>query len=293
MKPALSVVLHDVAPATLPACERVIRAVNEVAALPLTLLAVPRYHCEPSPASFGQWLGHRFAGGDEIALHGYTHQDDGVPRGFVDRVKRRHYTRGEGEFSDLSITEAMRRLTAGVRWFARQGLVLRGFVAPAWLMSHGTWEALRWLDLSYTCTLRRLVLLPDRQSLASQPLVYSTSNLWRRQASLVWNAVLAKSLRDKPLLRLELHPHDADHPAIRRSWQRVLAAQLSGRRAMTLAQVAERLRVATDWDLLGLDAEDTVPGDASDDHQHEHAGEPADQGAGRHVAREVQAEHDT
>lgn len=316
MRPALCVVLHDVAPATLPACERVMRAVHEVAPLQLTLLAVPRYHCEPSPASFGQWLGHRFAAGDEVALHGYTHEDDGVPRNLVDRLKRRHYTRGEGEFSDLSITEAMRRLTAGVRWFARQGLVLRGFVAPAWLMSPGTWEALRWLDLSYTCTLRRLVLLPDRQSLVSQALVYSSSSAWRRQASRAWNATLARALRDKPLLRLELHPHDADHAAIRRSWQHLLEAHLDGRRPMTLAQVAERFRIATDWDMLDVDDDDTEPADGrpkpppklppskllrlppwrphrSDNHQHEHGGRPADQGAGRHVARIVQPEHDT
>src|SRR5205814_410239 len=191
MKAALCVVLHDVAPATHAACERTLHAVRDVADVPVTLLAVPRYHCEPSPAAFGEWLRERSAAGDEVALHGYTHIDEGVPRNFVDHLRRRHYTRGEGEFADLSITEAMRRLTAGVRWFARQRLPLQGFVAPAWLMSLGTWEALRWLDLSYTCTLRRLVLLPDRRHLTSQSLVYSSSSAWRRQASLAWNAAVA------------------------------------------------------------------------------------------------------
>jgi predicted deacetylase len=284
MKPSLAVVLHDVAPATQAACARMLEAVREVADVPITLLAVPRYHCEPSPRAFIDWLDDRYVRGDEVALHGYTHQDEGSPRNFVDRIKRRHYTRGEGEFADLSMTEALRRITAGVRWFSRQGFVLRGFVAPAWLMSSGTWEALRWADLLYTCTLRRLVLLPERQEFVSQSIVYSTSSAWRRRASLAWNATVAATLRHNPLLRLELHPHDADHPAIKRSWQRLLGAHLADRRPRTLADVAARLRDSTDWDLMGSGAD-------SDDDEHEFRGQPADRGAEGHVAGVVQAEH--
>jgi len=250
IEPSICVVLHDVAPATGAACERVLHAMGEVGDLPLTLLAVPRYHCDPPRPDFEEWLGERHRRGDEIALHGYTHQDDGVPHGIVDHLRRHHYTRGEGEFSDLSLPEAMRRLTAGVRWFRRLGLDLRGFVAPAWLIGPGTWEALRWLDLSYTCTLTRIVLLPERRSLRSQSLVYSASSPWRRQASVAWNHALAAVQRHNPVLRLELHPHDADHAAIRRSWQRLLATQLRERQAATLADVAERWRRHTDWDSL-------------------------------------------
>lgn len=285
MKPVLCVVLHDVAPATRAGCERVLAALDEVSpGLPLTLLAVPRYHCDPGSASFAAWLGERQAGGDEIALHGYTHLDDGEPHGFVDRLRRRHYTRGEGEFSDLSVVEATQRITAGVRWFARQGLAPRGFVAPAWLMSPGTWEALRWMDLRWTCTLRQLVVLPERRALVSQSLVYSTSTAWRRQMSLAWNATVAAALKNNPLLRLELHPHDADHAAVKRSWQGLLASHLRGRRPATLGDVAERHRIETDWDHLGSDLE-------LDDVDHEAGGERADGGADGHVARVVQPEH--
>jgi predicted deacetylase len=283
MRHALCVVLHDVAPATRGGCDRVLAALREVAAdLPLTLLAVPRYHCEPGSRDFAAWLGERHAGGDEVALHGYTHQDDGEPHGFVDRLRRRHYTRGEGEFCDLSIIEATQRITAGIKWFARHGMVPRGFVAPAWLMSPGTWEALRWLDLRYTCTLRQLVLLPERRALTSQSLVYSSSSAWRRQASLAWNATVAATLRHNPLLRLELHPQDADHASIRRSWQRLLAQHLAGRRATTLGAVADRFRLETDWDNLGSEL---------DDEEHEAGGERADGAADRHVARVVEPEH--
>lgn len=262
MIPQLCVVLHDVAASTLDACERVVSAVAEVAPVPLTLLAVPRYHCEPSPAVFGQWLGQRGAAGDEIALHGYTHQDDGAPHGLVDRLRRRFYTRGEGEFCDLTLTEATRRLTAGVRWFARQGLLApAGFVAPAWLMNEATWQALRWQPFSYTCTLRHVALLPERRMLTSQSIVYSCASAWRRQASRAWNAAVAASMSDNPLLRIELHPHDADHAAIRRSWQRLLERNLPGRRATTLAEIAGQYRLETDWDTLvsGLEFDSPLP----------------------------------
>jgi len=278
MKPSLAVVLHDVAPATQAACRRMLAAVRDVAEVPVTLLAVPRYHCEPSPRAFIDWLDDRYVRGDEVALHGYTHQDDGIPRNLVDHLKRRHYTRGEGEFADLSMNEAMRRITAGVHWFSRQGFVLRGFVAPAWLMSRGTWEALRWADLLYTCTLRRFVLLPERREFISQSIVYSTSSAWRRCASLAWNATVAATLRHNPLLRLELHPHDADHVAIRRSWQRLLERHLAERTPRTLAGVAAKLRAGPGWAAL-------------DDDEHELGGEPSDRRADRHVAGIVQPEH--
>jgi predicted deacetylase len=242
MNSHLCVVLHDVASSTLQMCERVIHAVDEVAPVPITLLTVPRYHCEPASPHLRQWLVHRQAVGDEIALHGYTHQDDGTPRHFIDALKRRHYTRGEGEFCGLDAVQAKIRLHAGMRWLARQGLRPHGFVAPAWLMSEGTWEALSEQPFGYTCTLRQLVLLPERTSLVSQSIVYSCDSAWRRQASLIWAGAVAAAERNNPVLRLELHPRDADHPAIRRSWQGLLERHLLHRRASTLHQTTEHFR---------------------------------------------------
>lgn len=277
MKRALCVVLHDVANATVPLCNRMIDAIHEVAPVPITLLAVPRYHCEPSSHSFGRWLRERYVLGDEVALHGYTHLDDGVPRNFLDHLRRRHYTRGEGEFADLPLPEAMRRLTAGVNWFHKQYLPLRGFVAPAWLMSEGTWEALRWIDVSYTCTLRRITLIPERRHITSQSLVYSTDSAWRRQASIGWNAALSTTLRRNPLLRLELHPRDVEHDAVRRSWQGLLEKHLADREALTLAQVADRYRHETDWDSLGSGMDTQVDDDEQEAPVAPRPGASADQ----------------
>ena len=69
----------------------------------------------------------------------------------------------------------------------------------------------------------------------SQSVVYSTSSAWRRQSSLAWNAAVARLERGNRLLRLELHPRDADFADVRRSWQKVLERALRDRRAATVA----------------------------------------------------------
>ncbi|MGE5384568.1 MAG: DUF2334 domain-containing protein [Betaproteobacteria bacterium] len=245
MSDLVAIVLHDVAPATWPACQRVLQCVAAIAPLPVTLLVVPRYHRNPPDLPVDAWLAWLDAAaarGDELALHGYTHLDEGQPQGWVDRLRRRCYTAGEGEFSSLSHTEAAWRLKAGLRWFRQHDWPLHGFVAPAWLMSEGTWTAIRELRFAYTCTLSRLVAFPSGRSLQSQSIVYSTRAGWRRSLSLPWNAMVARRQRQAPLLRFELHPGDADYDAIRDSWTGLLRHALAdGRRAVTLDQAVREL----------------------------------------------------
>lgn len=247
MEPSLCVVLHDVSPVTWAACQRVIDAVGEVAPVPMTLLAVPRYHGAPRDPAFEDLLTRRCECGDELALHGYTHLDDSRPSGVVDALRRRWYTAGEGEFASLRADDAAGRLLAGARWFQENGWPLYGFVAPAWLMSPGTWEALALLPLTYTATLRRLYALPRRHMLTSQSIVYSTRARWRRATSLMWNRALHHAGQDAQMLvRFELHPHDADYPIIRRSWQRLLAWHLQYRRAYTVADFVRQWQGSLD-----------------------------------------------
>jgi predicted deacetylase len=228
------VVVHDVAPSTRAACSRVLKAIAEVAELPLTLLAVPRYHDDPPDRDFDAWLGQRLKRGDELALHGYTHRDDLPPKGWLDALRRNHYTRGEGEFWALPEAEAKKRVDAGKAWFRGNGWPLHGFVAPAWLLGAQAWPALQGFE--YTMTLRQIVRLPGRDVATSQSVVYSTSSGWRRRTSLLWNAVVARKERGNPLLRIELHPRDADFKAVCRSWQTILERALRDRRASTVAE---------------------------------------------------------
>ena len=240
------VVLHDVAASTLAACRRTLRAVAEVAELPVTLLAVPHHHGQPPTAELEAWLGERSRSGDELALHGYTHRDELPPQGRIDAWRRRHYTRSEGEFWALPAEEANRRIDLGTAWFREHGWALHGFVAPAWLLGPGGWAALEGRGFSYTATLRQLVHLPGRRASTSQSVVYSTSSAWRRTTSLAWNAAVARWERGNPLLRIELHPWDADFAPVRRSWQAILESALRDRRALTVAGHMQHERAAID-----------------------------------------------
>ena len=238
------VVLHDVASATRAACMRTLAAVAAVGDVPTTLLVVPRHHGEPATPELVDWLRLRSGKGDELALHGWSHRDELASVGFVDRLRRQVYTRGEGEFWALSEREATRRIEAGIAWFRGHGFPLAGFVAPAWLLGSGAWQALAMQRFEYTATLRELVHLPGRRAVTSQSIVYSTSNAWRRQCSLLWNGVVSLLERRNPLLRIELHPRDADFAPVRRSWQRALAHALRDRRAVTVADFMRHDRAA-------------------------------------------------
>lgn len=248
----ITVALHDVAPATWERCERVLAAVREVADVPITLLVVPAYHgqCSAQPG-FEARMSDHVAAGHELALHGYFHCDPQSPCSVTDWLRRRVYT-VEGEFATLCEREACERIHLGQRWFAANGWPLHGFVAPAWLMSDGSWNAVRAnRELLYTSTLTRLHLLRQVTAVRAPCLTWSTRAAWRRFGSLGWNAALLRATRSLPLVRLGLHPDDAQEPAIVRSWQRALARLLEDRRAATKAQFARAWADASQLDSAG------------------------------------------
>ena len=241
----LCVSLHDVAPATWPYCRNVLEAVQEVADIPLTLLVVPAYHgqCSAQP-EFEEAISRQQSAGHELALHGYFHADPHVPSDIVDWFRRRIYTAGEGEFCALSEDEARERLTLGSRWFAANGWNMAGFVAPAWLLGAGAWRALRASKgLQYTSTLTRLIVLPEGQAIRAPCLTYSVRSAWRRPTSIAWNTMLSRVTRNSQVLRLGLHPFDAESGPVRRSWQRLLKMALSDRTAVTKAECVRQWRL--------------------------------------------------
>ena len=173
-----TVALHDVAPAHWQACRDILADLEAAGSFPVSLLVVPRYHGKARDHGFEHWLRERQAGGDEIVLHGYSHLDTGSPAGLFDHLKRRCYTRGEGEFAALTQQQAWMRLHAGQHWLADAHLQASGFVAPAWLLSEGSRQALRCHGFDYTCTLRQLVLLDSGRALCSQAQVWSSASAW-------------------------------------------------------------------------------------------------------------------
>src|SRR5690242_3285105 len=103
-RPGLLLVLHDVAPPTWADYQPFIKVVDALGDVPITWLVVPDFHkhndLEAHP-QFCRQLSARIARGDELALHGYFHCDDGPMSGNPrDWFMRRVYTH-EGEFYRL------------------------------------------------------------------------------------------------------------------------------------------------------------------------------------------------
>jgi len=239
---AFCVVMHDVSPATWQASQFLLDALAEVGPFRTTWLVVPQYHTgihARNDRNFCALLSGRVACGDELVLHGLTHRDDAPVSSPWQFGKRRFYTSGEGEFAALGEAEALRRLQSGIDWFAAENWPLKGFVAPAWLMSAGTWKALSRTSLSYTTTLGGLHLLNQREAVASQSLVFSSRSAWRRGVSHLFADALARRLERAPVVRLGLHPADAAYPQIVRHWQRLFEHFSARRRSLTKAAYVE------------------------------------------------------
>lgn len=244
----LCIAIHDVAPATWPQCETLLALLDALGAPPTTLLVVPDYHHRggaDADASFVEAIGQRLARGDEIALHGYFHLDDGpAPRTPIDWLRRRRLTAGEGEFAALSQDQAAARIDAGLAMFARLGWTARGFVAPAWLLGAGARAALRQTSLRYTSTHTYLETPMDAQRIAAPVISASTRSPWRRWTSRRWLAASRVLTARTPLLRIALHPADALHADVLDAWRGLLRVLLAERTPLTKSAA---LRLACAW----------------------------------------------
>ncbi|WP_028695233.1 DUF2334 domain-containing protein [Pseudomonas cremoricolorata] len=241
---SVMLVLHDVAPETWPDYQPFVEAVDALGEVPMTWLVVPDFHhrnaLQHAPA-FCRLLQRRLAQGDELALHGFYHADDGPPpRTPRELFMRRIYTH-EGEFYALDQAAAMQRLRDGLAVFDAQGLPVKGFVAPAWLMSEGTRQALRQLPLAYTSTPQHLYRLPDFQAIDAPGLVWSARSAWRRGLSRVVSDWQCRRLAGASTLRLGLHPVDMRHRSSREYWMNTLRTLIAqGRQPLTKSAWLDR-----------------------------------------------------
>ena len=238
-RPSLLLVLHDVAPQTWADYQPFVAAVDALGVVPMTWLVVPDFHKHnnlDAHPEFRRMLAGRVIRGDELALHGYFHCDEGpMPSTPRDWFMRRIYTH-EGEFYSLSQDAALARLRAGIEVFRRYDWPLAGFVAPAWLMSEGTRQALRQLPLSYTSDPQHLYRLPDFAAVDAPGLVWSARSAWRRGVSKLLSEQRERRWRQAPVIRLGLHPVDMRHEFSRHYWLQTLKRLLDeGRIPMTKA----------------------------------------------------------
>jgi predicted deacetylase len=231
--------IHDVAPATQSIVARMLSELAQTGIHHCSLLVVPNYHHRGASAQdreFVSWLRHLEAAGHEIVIHGYFHQrpkaaHENLFQKFVTQI----YTQGEGEFYDLDYAEAFRRIKTARDEFHAAGFKPRGFVAPAWLLSDAGMRAARDAEMEYTTHLRDIVDLRSGDTFPARSMVYSVRNGWRRAVSLAWNVVLSGAMKNKPLVRLSIHPPDYSHPAI---WRQIvnLAGEMGRARTPTTYQ---------------------------------------------------------
>lgn len=141
----IHVSIHDVSPAWSTEVELALELAHRVGARP-ALLVVPDFHGKAAlleDDAFCARLRQLQADGHEIFLHGYYHQsraepphgdENGRPSGLAWMFAQRVVSGGEAEFSDVSRDEATERLARGEAVLHEAGLVIDGFVAPAWSM---------------------------------------------------------------------------------------------------------------------------------------------------------------
>ncbi|HEX6388447.1 MAG TPA: DUF2334 domain-containing protein [Solirubrobacteraceae bacterium] len=183
----IAVSIHDVEPATFDRCALIRDWLDDHGIDKATLLVIPASDMHPfhdrSP-ELAAWLAERVGGGDCVAQHGFQ------GRGRA----------GGAEFRGLDAAEARRAVDAGHRVLHLAGVEPRGFVAPAFAYTAALQRVLA-LRFDWWASLRRLWSDHGRQSLFVPALSFGSPLFVR-----------AGALFAGPLLRLELHPGDLDHP---------------------------------------------------------------------------------
>lgn len=218
--------------------------VDAEARVPVSLLVVPNYHRRgrvSDDRAFVRAIDARIAGGDEVALHGYHHLDEGPSaRNPADWCRRRLRTLSEGELAATGIAASAECIARGRAELMAAGWNVTGFVPPAWLLGSAAREALNAFPFAYTATRGGFHRLPDWDVLSTTTLSYAAFARWRRALS---RPVLDHQLRhaapDRPL-RLAIHPVDARYPAVLQHWRQLLARALDARVPMTAAAIVEQ-----------------------------------------------------
>lgn len=246
----LVVSIHDVSPRTWEATRAMMEDLSAQGVRRISLLVIPDHHHKGhflKDAAFCEWLRDCVAGGHEAVAHGYFHQREARGgEGAWDRLVTQSYTAGEGEFYDLAEGEAYSRAARALGEFREAGLAPEGFIAPAWLLGEAAERGVARAGFQYTTRIGQVEDLVRGGKYASQSLVYSVRARWRRVASLGWNSLLLRSLGDRPLVRIGLHPPDWKYAAICSHARKCLARALASRESITYEDWLGRQRALSD-----------------------------------------------
>ncbi len=239
----LVVSIHDVAPPFMSEVRTLRESLVSWGVAAVTLLAVPDHHQRAplgrAPSTVA-WLRERLAAGDEVALHGFHHLQQGPIRSGWDRLRARALTAGEGEMLALAPAAVPAFLARGRSLLAEHlGRQPAGFVAPAWLEPRGLDRILAAAGFGWHETSLWLEDLPVRRRIASPVLGWATRSRWREQAAVAWARAVAPVAdrlgRSTGIVRVALQPGDVHSPPVMASIERTVRMLVERHPAATTA----------------------------------------------------------
>ncbi len=228
---SLYVSIHDVTPAL---AHGVVRAWNlcRIGGLRPALLVVPNWHgrwpLDAHPC-FVRWLQECAAGGADLLLHGFRHDEEGLPRGLSHELRALGRTAREGEFLTLDFAAARARIEDGLALLRSEGLDPIGFVAPAWLAREATVRAAASLGLALYEDTRGVHLLGQGRVLPSPVIRWSARTPLRAALSALVADARWLTQRRVAQLRIAIHPPDVENPETLASVERTLVRFRAGR----------------------------------------------------------------
>jgi predicted deacetylase len=206
---ALAVALHDVEPRSFARVRAIRQWLEERGVASVTLLVIPAADLHPigmrAPALAG-WLRGRVACGDTVAQHGLAHKATAIatwPRSVVARWQGG----SAAEFPGLGADDAAQRVLTGRRLLNEIELDPRGFVAPGYAYT----RALRGLLAdSFDWFADTRAIRCRSGAIRSRALCLGSSTALKRRLSPP--LVRAAARQPGPVMRIDVHPADFDHP---------------------------------------------------------------------------------
>jgi predicted deacetylase len=221
--------VHDVSPATAAETARWC-ADADALGVPLSLLVIPgpwRGTQLADEPGYAEVIRARIAAGDELVLHGWTHQagPEGSP---VRRAVGRMVARGAAEFAALDENQATVRLSAGRAVLSELDLATDGFTPPGWLASPPAERALASAGFRYTTSHRgvrdlRTGRLHRGFALSHRP----SGGLGERIGATVMRSLARRGAARAALVRIALHPDDLHRPGLRDTTLRAIESLLA------------------------------------------------------------------